>query len=56
MAMSTLTRPTTYLCRRCGEPKNQDPRTGDWMHVRGDSLCDNDGTPRAVTPLTLRKA
>lgn len=39
---------TVYNCRRCGEPKQLDSRHGHWIHIRRDSLCDNDGTPQAV--------
>jgi len=46
---------TVYNCATCGEPKHQSPRHGDWVHLRGDSLCNDDAQPVAVTlPIPAR--
>lgn len=39
---------TVYDCATCHEPKTLSPRYRDWVHVRGDSLCDDAGEPVPV--------
>jgi hypothetical protein len=39
---------TVYNCATCAEPKGRHHRTHDWMHLRGDSLCDDAAEPVPV--------
>lgn len=46
---------TVYNCGTCAEPKHHDPRHGDWIHLRRDSLCNDDAAPVAVRlPVPVR--
>lgn len=46
---------TVYNCATCAEPKHRHHRTGEWMHLRGDSLCNDDASPVEIRlPLPAR--
>lgn len=39
---------TVYNCATCEEPKALSPRYREWVHVRADSLCEDDREPVSV--------
>ena len=39
---------TVYDCATCHEPKALSPRYREWVHIRGDSLCQDAGEPVPV--------
>lgn len=46
-----LTEYIVYDCATCAEPKHRHQRTHDWIHLRGDSLCDDASAPVEVRRL-----
>jgi hypothetical protein len=43
--MVTASTNVVYDCATCAEPKYRSARHGDWLHLRADSLCNDDAAP-----------